>query len=149
MSSLKLSLLTVLAAAGIGCQTGRYSTAGFHLPPDGQAERGRLAFVANKCHDCHTVAGVELPDPPPGSPNPIPLGGVVRAAISDSHLFTSVVHPSYKLANYPKDEVAKQGQSRMPSYAESMTVRELTDIVEFLQAHYQVRETARPSPAYY
>jgi hypothetical protein len=135
--------------AGFGCQTGRHSTAGFHLPPDGQAERGRLAFVANKCHDCHTVSGVELPDPPPGSPKPIPLGGVVRAAIPDSHLFTSVVHPSYKLANYPIEEVTVQGRSLMPSYAESMTVSELTDIVEFLQAHYQVRETARPSPAYF
>ncbi len=149
MCSLKIPVLAVLAAAGFACQTGRYSTAGFHLPPGGEADRGRLAFVANKCHDCHTVSGVELPDPPPGSPKPIPLGGVVRAAIPDSHLFTSIVHPSYKLARYPKEEVTMKGQSRMPSYADSMTVRELTDIVEFLQAHYQVRETVRPSPAYY
>lgn len=142
-------VVTVLAAASFGCQTGRYSTGGFRLPPDGEADRGRLAFVANKCHDCHTVSGVELPDPPPGSPKPIPLGGVVRAAIPDSHLFTSVVYPSYRLAGYPKEETTAQGQTRMPSYAESLTVRELTDIVEFLQAHYKVRETARPSPAYY
>jgi mono/diheme cytochrome c family protein len=49
-----------------------------------------------------------------------------------------MIHPSYELAPYPKAEIANGGQSRMPSYADTMTIRQMTDIVAFLQAHYRV-----------
>jgi mono/diheme cytochrome c family protein len=140
-----IAVLSVIWLAG--CQTGRRSTSGFRLPPDGDAERGKLAFVAHKCHDCHTVAGVDLPKSEAEGTIPIPLGGPVAAAVSDSHLFTSIAYPAYKLANFPKEQTTVNGRSRMPPCAERMTVREITDIVEFLQAHYEIREVARP--AYY
>lgn len=130
-----------------GCQTGRRSTAGFRLPPDGDAERGKLAFVAHKCHDCHTVAGADLPKSEAEGTILIPLGGPVATAVSDSYLFTSIAYPSYKLATFPKELTTVDGHSRMPACGERMTIREITDIVEFLQAHYELREVARP--AYY
>jgi mono/diheme cytochrome c family protein len=42
------------------------------------------------------------------------------------------------LAPYPKDRIVSGGQSRMPHYAERMTVRQMTDIVAFLQSRYVV-----------
>jgi len=142
-----LSVLIVVAFAAAGCQSGRHSTSGFRLPPDGDPERGKLAFVAHKCHNCHTVSGVELPKPETESRAPVVLGGEMAAAMSDSHLFTSIAYPSYKLASIPKERAAANGRSHMPSHSDQLTIREMTDIVEFLQAHYRIREV--PRAAYY
>ena len=147
LRSINVVIVALSLALAAGCQTGRHSTSGFRLPPDGDAARGKLAFVTHKCHNCHTVSGVELPKPEVEGTIPIPLGGSVSAAVSDGHLFSSIAYPSYKLANHPKEQTTVDGKSRMPRHAEQMTIRELTDIVEFLQAHYQISELA--SPAYY
>jgi len=69
----------------------------------------------------------------------------VDRRLTDAYLVTEVIDPSYRLAPYPKNQIASGGQSRMPHYADRMTVRQLTDIVAFLQAHY----TLRPIPPEY
>jgi hypothetical protein len=54
---------------------------------------------------------------------------------------TSIIYPSYpsyELAPYPKDQISSGGQSRMPHSSDRMTVRQLTDIVAFLQSRYLV-----------
>jgi hypothetical protein len=62
---------------------------------------------------------------------------------------TSIIYPAYQLrdqlARYPKVEIARNGEPRMPHYDERMTVRQLTDIVAFLQTMYVV---VRPLPEY-
>jgi hypothetical protein len=67
------------------------------------------------------------------------LGGTVDSKLSDAYLVTSIIYPSYELAPYPKDKITSGGQSRMPhDYADRMTVRQLADIVAFLQSRYSV-----------
>ena len=40
-----LLILALLALSGAACRTDRHSPSAFHLPPGGDVERGKLAFV--------------------------------------------------------------------------------------------------------
>jgi sulfur-oxidizing protein SoxX len=139
----------VIIGATVACESARRSSVGFRLADDGDVERGRATFVALGCPSCHTVVGMELA--PAGAARaqaPIPLGGEVHKTITDGYLTTSIINPSYRLApHHPKEQVATDGKSRMPSYADRMTVRQLTDLVAFLQSRYVVRLTT-PKYAY-
>lgn len=143
---ISLSLVALLALGAAGCGSGRYSSTGFRLPADGNVERGRAAFLAFGCHTCHAISGADLPRPTVQPPVPVVLGGTVNQPVADGYLVTSIINPSYRLARYRKAEIAAGGQSRMPHYADRMTVRQLTDIVEFLQAQYTVRPAPRAFP---
>ena len=132
------SLLAALALVFSACEPGPHSSSGFHLP-GGNAEKGKVVFVAYGCHTCHQVAGVDLPKPTVQPPVPVVLGGIVQQPMTDGYLVTSIIDPSYKLAAYPKEQVTVNGRSRMPHSADKMTVQELGDLVAFLQSRYTVR----------
>lgn len=138
MTSGSRFLVLAAIAASAACSSGRHSPAAFRLPPDGDAERGKAAFVALGCNTCHEVAGADLPKPTVQPPVPVALGGTVETRLSDAYLVTSIIYPNYQLAPYPKDQITSGGQSRMPHYTDRMTVRQLTDIVAFLQSRYIV-----------
>lgn len=139
-------LLAVAAIALPGCGTDRHSASGFRLPPDGDAARGQAAFVAFGCPTCHSVAGADLPRPTIQPPVPVVLGGTVGQPVADGYLVTSIIYPNYALARYPKPAITAGGRSRMPSYADRLTVQQVADMVEFLQAHYTVQATPPPFP---
>jgi L-cysteine S-thiosulfotransferase len=142
---LRIWTLATLLAAATACGSGRHSSAGFRLPPDGNPDRGKIEFVALGCNSCHRVAGVDLPAPTVQPAVPVVLGGEVNVDPADGYLAASIVYPSYRLAAYPRQQIATDGQSRMPSYADRISVRQLTDVVAFLQAQYNV---VPPAPAY-
>jgi hypothetical protein len=128
----------------VACDSGPHAAAGFRLPNDGNIERGKAAFVAKQCHTCHQVAGVDLPKPTAVPPVPVVLGGEVAKPVGDGYLVTSIINPSHRLGSHSRDLVAVDGKSRMP-HDETLTIRELTDIVAFLQSRYEVR---MPQPRY-
>lgn len=144
----KLLPLAVLIGAVTACNSGRHSPAGFRLPENGDVERGRTAFVALGCGGCHEVSGVDLPRPTVQPPVVVVLGGERAGEMPDGYLVTSIINPSYKLAGYPRRLIAENGKSRMPDYTGTMTVRQVTDVVAFLQSHYKVRRMIA-KPAYY
>jgi mono/diheme cytochrome c family protein len=129
------SLLAMVAIGAMSCGPSRYSSSGFRLPPDGNAERGKAAFLALGCHTCHSVVGSDLPRQTVQPPVPVVLGGTVARQPSDGFLVTAIINPSFQMA-----------QSRMPHYADRITVRQLTDIVEFLQAQYHVAAEPQAFP---
>jgi len=131
--------LAMLLALSTACTSGRHSSAGFRLPDGGDIERGKAAFVALQCNTCHEVEGVDLPRPTVQPPVPVALGGPVTQVITDGYLVTSIINPSYDLAFYPRDQITVHGRSRMPDYGDKITVRQLTDLVAFLQSRYTVR----------
>lgn len=137
----KRSLL-VLAAAVLGlaaaCDTEKtMSEHGFRLP-DGDPVAGREAFLYMHCNQCHTIAGEDLPTIPGYEPF-VELGGAVTKVKTYGELVTSIINPSHKLAaRYPRDLVSENGESKMYVYNSYMTVEELTDIVMYLQPHYDV-----------
>ncbi len=141
------ALLATMVAIGLwGCGTDRHSASGFRLPPDGNAERGKQAFLALGCHNCHAVIGTDLPRPTIQPPVPVVLGGTVPQPLGDGYLVTSIIYPSHALARYPTAQITAGGRSRMPQYADRITVQQLTDLVEFLQAHYTVQPAPPPFP---
>jgi hypothetical protein len=137
------AILVFGALAGCG---GRHSPAGFRLPENGDVERGKAAFVDLKCHACHTVANAELP-PPTSVGAPVRLGGKVPETRTDGYLVTSIIHPSHKVTRaQPIGLLAPEGESHMPDLTREMTVRQLIDLVAFLQASYEVDATPSALP---
>ena len=138
---MKVIVSWVVAAVflgGIACSSGRHSPVGFRLPENGGIGRGRTAFVELGCHRCHQVAGEDFPAPTADPPVPVVLGGTVHEVRTDGYLVTSIINPSHKLTGYPKEQVAIEGESRMPNETEAITVRQLVDLVAYLQARYKV-----------
>ena len=127
------------------CETGRRSPVGFRLPDNGDVERGKTAFVELQCVNCHTVEGMDLPAPPPEA-TVVALGGVVREIRTDGYMVTSIIHPSHRLARQATVDVAVDGESRMPDFARTMTVRQMIDITAFLQETYRFEPP--PGPIY-
>lgn len=137
----QLPLMTILAAvllAAGGCGGDRMSEIGFSLP-QGDPVRGKDAFLYMHCHECHMIAGEELPRLELAEPPFVELGGTVTKVKTYGELVTAIINPSHKLAKgYPVDEVSNDGESKMPVYNGFMTVQELIDIVMFLQPFYEV-----------
>ena len=133
-----ITLLLTCVLALSGCDEDRaMSERGFRLP-EGNAQAGRETFLYMHCNQCHTIAGEEIPTIPGFDPF-VELGGAVTRVKTYGELVTSVINPSHKLAQgYPSDLVSEDGQSKMHNYNGFMTVQELTDIVMFLQPHYDV-----------
>lgn len=136
------SLIIALAflLAGAGCTKDGKSTRNFHLP-DGDSDRGQAAFVALQCHTCHTVAMVALPPPTADPGQVLALGGEVSRLRTYGDLLTAIVHPAYDLSDkIPPRERAKLRSSPMRDVNHIMTVRQLVDLVTFLQPRYRPLE---------
>jgi mono/diheme cytochrome c family protein len=128
-----------------GCSGDPHSPAGFRLASNGDATRGKQVFLELHCVECHQVADVNLSVPMAQDRVPVVLGGEVDRQMADGYLVTAIINPSFVIARrYPADQMTKQGKSRMPNY-EELTVRELTDLVAFLQSHYRVRKPPQTS----
>lgn len=137
-----LALVVVLGSL-VACDSGGgpRSPVGFRLP-QGDVEQGKGAFLEYQCNSCHVVAGLELPPATvaPATPVSVVLGGEVFEVRTDGYLVTSIINPSHKLASgYPEGRVTTPGgESRMPDFSDIMTVRQLIDLVAFLQSTYTV-----------
>ena len=109
--------------------------------PDGDVARGRAAFIALQCNACHTVAGIEMPPPVADPPVGVALGGEVARPPTKGELYTAIIQPSHELASgYAVARAKGGGVSRMGDYSETLTVRQLFDLVAFLQSRYEVAE---------
>jgi mono/diheme cytochrome c family protein len=127
----------VLAAGAFGC-VDRHDPTGFRLPP-GDVQRGRAAFVELRCHTCHVVRGEDFPAPTADPPVPVVLGRQVPHAPTDGYLVTAIINPSHTLApGYRKELITRGDGSRMPEYGEIITVRQLADLVAYLQWRTEV-----------
>lgn len=133
-----LTLLLTFVLALSGCDEDRtMSERGFRLP-EGDPMAGRETFLYMHCNQCHTIKGEELPTIPGFEPF-VELGGAVTRVKTYGELVTAVINPSHKLAEgYATDLVSEDGKSKMYVYNGFMTVQELTDLVMFLQPHYDV-----------
>ena len=144
LTRLRFPALAIVLAGAMACSSGRHSSSGFRLPPDGNAAQGKIEFVALGCNTCHSVSGADLPAPTVQPPVPVVLGGKVNVDPADGYLAASIIFPSHQLAAYPRHMIANGDRSRMPAY-DRITVRQLTDVVAFLQAQSTV---VPPEPAY-
>jgi hypothetical protein len=120
----------------VGCAA---KNEGYTLPA-GDVERGQAAFVKFRCYDCHHIPGMNLPPAEEPDQVLVRLGGEVDRPKSYADLVTGIISPSHRLATgYATSMVADDGKSRMTVYNDVMTVTQLSDIVTFLQEHYELR----------
>jgi mono/diheme cytochrome c family protein len=146
---LVLALVALSGAALLGgCDVGPKSAAGFRLP-DGDPEAGEATFLALQCNACHIISNYELPPPAEKGPVQVTLGGEVSRVKTYGELVTSIINPSHKLVRwYPEEEVSDDGRSLMPPFNDRMTVRQLINLVAFLQPHYDVVAPRYEYPEY-
>jgi hypothetical protein len=116
-----------LPAAGVG----RPAAQGFHLPA-GDVAAGKAAVQAMKCFVCHEIAGSDFPAPHAQPRVPVRLGGK-QARQPRERLAESIIAPSHRVAG-GLPGTTSGGTSRMGDYSEVMTVRQLVDIVAYLQS---------------
>lgn len=135
------ALLSLLAACG------RESAFGFRLP-EGNADRGRIAFVDLHCNACHEIenAAIEYR----GSVARVMLGGQTTRVHTYGELVTSIINPSHRIApQHRVDGVLREGDSIMSAVYlnDIMTVQQLVDLVAFLQGTYEI--VPPPAPTYW
>jgi len=130
-------ILTTLGLVVSGCDYGLKSTRSLHLP-QGNAANGKVAFVALKCVECHSVAGVDLPKPTASAEKVVELGGDVARLRTIGDLLTSIIHPGYAISEKMKRPEGKGPvKSPMRGVNDIMTVTQMIDLVTFLQPHYK------------
>jgi sulfur-oxidizing protein SoxX len=118
------------------------SPSGFILPP-GDPIAGQRTFAELNCIQCHTVAGANLPEPDSGRISPsVQLGGTLLKVKTYGQLVTAIIHPSESILEARERYVDAAGNSLMPNYRQAMTVQQMTDLVAFLQEHYDIAKPA-------
>jgi mono/diheme cytochrome c family protein len=126
--------VVLLALTVVSCK-GAKSGRGFHLP-DGDADKGRAAFVQLGCNQCHTVSGVELAAPSAPGLVQVKLGGEVLRVKTYGQLVTSIIDPSHVSSPQHLAKLQSQDRPPMPEFTNTMTVRQMIDIVAFLHGSY-------------
>lgn len=130
------SLVTVLLSAGCAYDPSFAFPAG-----QGDIAAGRQAFIDHQCHACHSVAGVELPALAGRSEILLELGGETSTVKSYAGLMTSIINPNHEISDVYRDRLLLNAElpleSPMPMpHIDTMTVRQLFDLVEFLDSRY-------------
>jgi mono/diheme cytochrome c family protein len=102
----------------------------FLLPPGDPAE-GRAVFVRLECFACHEVKGETFPGPArtPRSSGPDLTG--MGAHHPPAYFAESIVNPNRVIVQ-GDGYTGSDGLSRMPSYADTMTLKQLIDVVAYL-----------------
>jgi mono/diheme cytochrome c family protein len=104
----------------------------FLVPPGDQA-RGREAFVTLECFACHTVRGEDFPKTSKRSQEPGPDLTGMGAHHPAEYFAESIVNPNRVIVQ-GQGYTGADGLSKMPDYADVMTVGQLTDLVAYLKS---------------
>lgn len=136
-----VAMVVLLLASGCDFQSHQFAL------PNGNTEKGEIAYVALQCNACHSRSGspslmIEGID--------VQIGGAVTKVDSYAALVTSVINPSHRIKREHK-EVGElpDGESAMQTYNEVMTVQQLVDLVTMLQREYKVQPPIYPYGIYH
>jgi mono/diheme cytochrome c family protein len=103
------------------------------LMPPGDAAEGRKVFVAMECFACHDVKGEDFPresKTPRGSGPELTAMGAHHPA---EYFAESIVNPNRVIVE-GSGYLGPDGLSRMPSYGDTMTIKQLVDVVAYLKS---------------
>jgi sulfur-oxidizing protein SoxX len=136
---MKLLLLTVIGVFVMflaGCD---FIARGFSLPA-GDVEAGKIVYTEMQCHSCHQLPNIAQLPATDGNTISVKLGGEVSKARTYGQLVTSVINPSHRISRRwePQNSDAA-GNSSMRNYNDVMTVKQLIDVVSFLESQYELR----------
>lgn len=101
--------------------------------PAGDPAKGRELFRELECFKCHAIKGENFPPPSSDGKNTGPeltgMGGQHPA----EYMAESILTPNAVLVDGP-GFIGPDGRSIMPSFAESLSVTQLVDLVAFLKS---------------
>src|SRR5882672_9084674 len=101
--------------------------------PAGAAAKGRQVFADLECYKCHAIQGEKLPQPGGDAKNVGPeltsMGGHHPA----EYFAESILSPNAVILEGP-GYIGPDGKSIMPSFADSLSVTQLVDLVAFLKS---------------
>ncbi len=101
--------------------------------PAGDAIQGGRVFSKRECYSCHKVARRSFRRPDAGGVGPD--FGPGHAGMPAAYLAESILNPHKLIAGEERRYRAEDGRSsRMTDYTEVMTLRELVDVVAYLQS---------------
>ncbi len=116
-----------------------YPSFGFPIE-EGDIEAGQQAFIDHQCHTCHTVVGVRLPALTGNQAPMLELGGETSQVKAYSELVTSIINPEHRISErywQRWGQLTSSGGSPMSlRHLDTMTIRELIDVVAFLDSRY-------------
>lgn len=107
----------------------------------GEAEAGRDAFIKLNCIQCHSVAKTEFPALKATRRLEMKLASKGRFVKKYEDLITAITNPKHVLNErfrelLAKNEVEGSIEPLMPDLTKDMSVRQLMDIVAFLDQAY-------------
>jgi len=105
--------------------------------PKGDPDSGREAFIKLKCYVCHRVTNEgAMPLPIAEKPGPaLSQPGYTRTR---SQLAVAIVSPSHDIRRGFEEKEMLSQTSRMGDFSDTMTVRQLVDIVGYLLSQQEL-----------
>jgi len=103
----------------------------FSVPP-GDAVRGRELFDELECYKCHAITTEKLPVPLDGKYLGPELTGMGRVHPTE-YIAESILFPNAVIVDEP-GHTGPDGLSKMPSYADSLSVQQWLDLVAYLKS---------------
>lgn len=100
--------------------------------PTGDPAKGREVFVKLECYSCHEVKGESFPAP--RERNKVGPELASMGPLHEAEYFAEAIISPNAVVEKGKGYEAPDGSSKMPSYNDSVTVREVVDLVAYLRA---------------
>jgi mono/diheme cytochrome c family protein len=131
--------LLMIASAPSYAQTGesQYDVVTTVVLPKGDARAGRQAFQDLKCHVCHRVAGETRLRPPIAEARGPDLDATLVQRDA-SEIAEAIIAPSHSVSVRTsatvKERLAREMRSPMGDFSRAMTVRQLADLLAYLQS---------------
>ena len=133
-----LATATLAAAAPIRVKMGELHAEGgvppgwkFTLPP-GDPAKGKEVFGRLECYSCHIVEGQGFPSKATDQTGPELTG--MGAHHPAEYLAESILNPNAVILTDVPDWVGPDGLSKMPTYSDSLTLEQWTDLVAYLKS---------------
>lgn len=109
--------------------------------PGGDAEEGANVFVSLNCIQCHTVKGVELEKPKGSMPLDLELAAEARFVRGYEDIIRAITNPKHVVTKRYQNILTEFEQAGgieplMPDMTKDMSVRQLMDLVAFLDRVY-------------
>lgn len=101
--------------------------------PEGDPVAGREVFMMAQCYTCHTIASEQFPPVKPTERAPAPDLTGIGVLHPVAYIVESILNPSAVVVDAPGYADAN-GFSNMPDYTDALTVRQLLDLVAYLQS---------------
>jgi mono/diheme cytochrome c family protein len=100
----------------------------------GDAAEGRKLFVEIECYKCHEIKGENFPNVEPNEKGVGPELSQMGGMHPVEFFAESIANPNAVIDEDAKElgHVGPDGRSRMPTFADILTVKQLTDLATYL-----------------